>query len=208
MARGGIPMASATAHHDPRIDAYIAKSADFAKPILEYIRSVVHAAYPEVEESIKWSCPHFLHQGKLVCSMAAFKQHCSFHFWHGKDVVGKTDTEGMGQFGKITSVKELPNKKDLIAFVRKAVTLRETGAKRARPAPGHKPPLKLPTDFAALLKKNTAARQHYEAFSPSAQREYVEWITEAKTDATRQKRMATALEWLAEGKHRNWKYMK
>lgn len=196
------------ANRDPRIDAYIAKSADFAKPILEHLRSVVHAAYPDVEEAIKWNCPHFLYEGKLVCSMAAFKQHCSFHFWHGKDVVGETHQEGMGQFGKITSIKELPNKKELVAYVRKAMALRDAGVTRQRSAPARKPPLVLPADFAALLKKHTTARKNYEAFSPSAQREYVEWITEAKTDATRQKRIATALEWLAEGKHRNWKYQK
>jgi len=193
---------------DPRIDAYIAKSADFAKPILEHLRNVVHAACPEVEESIKWSCPHFLYHGKLMCSMAAFKQHCSFHFWHGKEVIGETDKEGMGQFGKLTSVKALPSKKELFAYVRKSITLREAGVTRQHATPTRKPPLKLPDDFAALLKKHTSARKTYEAFSSSAQREYVAWITEAKTDATRQKRVATALEWLAEGKHRNWKYMK
>jgi uncharacterized protein YdeI (YjbR/CyaY-like superfamily) len=201
-------MTSTTTHRDPRIDAYIAKSADFAKPILEHIRNVVHAACPDVEESIKWNCPHFLYQGTLMCSMAAFKQHCSFHFWHGKDVVGETDKEGMGQFGKIASLKELPSKKELTGYVRKAMALKDTGVKAQRPKAAPKPAPELPTDFAALLKKHTAARKHYEAFSPSAQREYVEWITDAKTDATRQTRMATALEWLAEGKHRNWKYMK
>lgn len=195
------------ANRDPRIDAYIAKSADFAQPILEHLRAVGHAACPEVEESIKWSCPHFMYRGKLMCSMAAFKQHCSFHFWHGKQVVGETDTEGMGQFGKITSIKELPNKKTLIAYVRKAIALREAGATRERAKPVRKPSLELPADFAALLKKHSAARKHFEAFSPSAQREYIEWIAEAKTEATRQKRIATTLEWLAEGKHRNWKYM-
>jgi len=142
-----------------------------------------------------------------MCSMAAFKQHCSFHFWHGKQVVGETDTEGMGQFGKITSIKELPNKKALITYVRKAIALREAGATRERAKPVRKPPLELPADFAALLKKHSAARKHFEAFSPSAQREYIEWIAEAKTEATRQKRIATTLEWLAEDKHRNWKYM-
>lgn len=196
------------ATRDPRIDAYIINSADFAKPILDHLRAVVHAAYPDVEESIKWSCPHFMYKGKLMCSMAAFKQHCSFHFWHGKDVVGETDMEGMGQFGKITSVKELPSKKELITYVRKAIALREAGAIRKRAKPTHKPPLILPTDFAALLKKHAAARKTFEAFSPSAQRDYVDWIVEAKTDATRQKRIATSLEWLTEGKHRNWKYIK
>ena len=200
-------MTSATTHRDPRIDAYIAKSADFAKPILEHLRHVVHAACPDVEESIKWNCPHFLYQGALMCSMAAFKQHCSFHFWHGKDVVGDTDKEGMGQFGKIASLQELPSKKELTNYVRKAMALKDAGVKTQRPKAAPKPAPAVPGDFAALLKKHTAARKHYEAFSPSAQREYVEWITDAKTDTTRQKRMATALEWLAEGKHRNWKYM-
>jgi len=194
------------AHRDPRIDAYIAKSADFAKPILEHLRAVVHSACPEVEESIKWNCPHFLYKGSLLCSMAAFKQHCSFHFWHGKQVVGGTDKDGMGQFGKLTSVKQLPAKQALVDYVRKAVSLREAGVKRPRAPSAPRPPPELPADFAALLKKHAAARKTYAAFSPSAQREYVEWIADAKTDATRQKRMATALEWLAEGKQRNWKY--
>jgi uncharacterized protein YdeI (YjbR/CyaY-like superfamily) len=196
------------AHRDPRIDAYIARSADFAQPILGHLRALVHAACPDIEESIKWGCPHFMYQGKLLCSMAAFKQHCSFHFWHGKDVVEEANTEGMGQFGKLTSIKELPDKKTLIAYVHKAMALREAGVVRSRAAPVRKPPPELPGDFAALLKKHAAARKHYEAFSPSAQRDYVEWITEAKTDATRQKRIATALEWLAEGKQRNWKYQR
>ena len=194
------------ASHDPRVDAYIAKAPDFAQPILQHLRAVVHTACPEVEESIKWSCPHFLYQGKLLCSMAAFKQHCAFHFWHGKEVVGETDKEGMGQFGKLTSVKALPTKKGLVAYVRKAMTLREAGTTRRRNASVSKLPLKVPDDFAARLKKHAAARKAFDAFSPSAQREYVDWITEAKTDATREKRIVTSLEWLAEGKHRNWKY--
>lgn len=193
---------------DPRIDAYIAKSAEFAQPILEHLRAVIHAACPEVEEDIKWGCPHFGYQGKLMCSMAAFKQHCSFHFWHGKQVVGETNQEGMGQFGKIVSIKELPSKKELIAYVRKAMALKDEDVKKRRPVTTRKPPPLLPSDFATLLKKHTAARKTYDAFSPSAQREYVDWITEAKTDTTRQKRIATALEWLTEGKHRNWKYQK
>lgn len=196
------------ASRDPRVDAYIAKSPDFAQSILEHLRTVVHAACPEVEESIKWSCPHFLYQGKLLCSMAAFKQHCAFHFWHGADVLGETGKEGMGQFGKLTSIKELPSKQELVAYVRKAMTLRAAGITRQRAAPVRKPPLKVHGDFAAALKKHAAARKTFDAFSPSAQREYVAWVNEAKTDATRHKRIATSLEWLAEGKHRNWKYQK
>jgi uncharacterized protein YdeI (YjbR/CyaY-like superfamily) len=196
------------ASHDPRVDAYIAKSADFAQPILEHIRTVVHAACPEVEESLKWGFPHFGYKGAMMCSMAAFKQHCSFGFWQRKEVVGAAAEEGMGAFGKITAIKDLPSKKEMVGYIRKAMALNDAGLKKKRPPSTPKPAPKLPPDFSALLKKHAAARTTYEEFSPSAQREYVDWITEAKTDATRQKRIATALAWLAEGKPRNWKYMK
>jgi uncharacterized protein YdeI (YjbR/CyaY-like superfamily) len=196
------------ANRDPRIDAYIAAAADFAQPILEHIRAVVHAACPEVEESLKWGFPHFGYKGAMMCSMAAFKQHCSFGFWQRKEVVNTATEKSMGQFGKIVTIKDLPNKKEMTSYIRKAMALNDAGLKKKRPAAAPKPPPELPADFAAQLKKHRAARETYEAFSPSAQREYVDWIIEAKTDATRQKRIATALEWLAEGKHRNWKYMK
>ena len=198
------------ASHDPRIDAYIAKSAEFARPILEHLRAVVHAACPDVEESLKWSAPHFGYKGAMMCSMAAFKQHCSFGFWLYEDVVGGKAEDGRGQFGKLTSIKDLPSKKELTAYVRKAMALNVAGVKQQRPKAAPKPPLQLPEDFAALLaqKKHASARKTYDGFSPAAKREYVEWITEAKTDVTRQKRLAITLEWLAEGKQRNWKYMK
>lgn len=192
--------------HDSRIDAYIERSPDFARPILEHIRAVVHAACPNVEESIKWGFPHFGYQGAMMCSMAAFKQHCSFGFWMRKAVTDEAADEGMGQFGRILSVKDLPDKKLLTAYIRKAMALNDAGIKHKRPKTVPKPAPVLPDDLAAQLTKNAAARKTYAAFSPSAQREYVDWITEAKTDATRQKRVATAVEWLAEGKHRNWKY--
>lgn len=200
------------ASHDPRIDAYIAKSADFARPILEHLRAVVHAACPEVEEGLKWSMPFFSYRGAPMCSMASFKQHCGFHFWLYKEVVG-TDAEdddgkGMGQFGKLATVKDLPSKKELVAYIRKAMALNEAGAKRERPKAAPKPPPQLPVDVAALLAqpKHAAANKTWQGFGPGAQREYVDWIVEAKTDATREKRIATTLEWLAEGKRRNWKY--
>lgn len=194
--------------HDPRIDAYIAESAPFAEPILLYLRTVVHEACPEVEESIKWSMPFFSYKGANLCHMAAFKQHCSFGFWQGRSVVGAPDGEGMGQFGKLTSLKDLPAKKVLIAHIKKAMVLKDSGLKRARAAKTAKPLPTIPEDLAALLaqRKHAAARKSFEAFPPGAQREYVAWITEAKADATRQKRLATTLEWAAEGKRRNWKY--
>ncbi len=195
---------------NPAVDAYIAKSAEFARPILKHLRELVHAACPEVEEKLKWGFPHFDYRGAMMCSMAAFKQHCSFHFWLYKQVVGEHAEEGMGQFGKLATVKDLPAKKQLTAYVRKAMALNEAGVKMTRPKAAPKPPPTLPEDLAALLaqKSHSSARKHYEAFSPSQQREYVEWINEAKGEATRAKRLATTLEWLAEGKPRNWKYAK
>ncbi|HEY8328398.1 MAG TPA: YdeI/OmpD-associated family protein [Rhodanobacter sp.] len=198
------------ASHDPRVDAYIAKSAEFAQPILEHLRATVHAACPEVEEGIKWGMPFFSYKAAPMCMMAAFKQHCSFGFWLSKEVTGGSDEDGMGQFGKLATLKDLPSDRQLAGHLKKAMALNEAGVKKARPKAAAKPAPTLPDDLSALLaqKQHTAARKTYEGFSPGAQREYVEWIVEAKTDATRQKRLATTLEWLAEGKRRNWKYEK
>jgi uncharacterized protein YdeI (YjbR/CyaY-like superfamily) len=195
------------ANHDPRIDAYIAKSAEFARPILEHLRASVHTACPEVEEGIKWSMPFFSYKAAPMCMMASFKQHCSFGFWLSREVTGGSDEDGMGQFGKLATLQDLPSTKQLAAYLKKAMALNEAGVKKARPKTAKPAPV-LPDDLAALLaqKKHAAARKSYEGFGPGAQREYVDWIVEAKTDATRQKRIATTLEWLAEGKKRNWKY--
>jgi uncharacterized protein YdeI (YjbR/CyaY-like superfamily) len=194
--------------HDHRVDAYILQAPPFAQPILEYLRDLVHEACPEVEEGIKWSMPFFSHNGSPMCQMAAFKQHCAFGFWRHKEVTGSDRADGMGQFGKLTSLKDLPAKKTLIALIRKAKALNESSVRVSRSKAAPKPAATLPDDVAALLamKKHAAARKTYEGFPPSAQRDYVEWITDAKTDATRQKRIASTLEWLAEGKRRNWKY--
>ena len=195
-------------NHDARIDVYIAKSADFARPILEHLRALIHKSCPEVEEGIKWGMPFFSYKAAPMCMMAAFKQHCSFGFWLSKEVTGGSEEDGMGQFGKLASLKDLPTDKQLATNLKKAMALNEAGVKKARPKAAAKPAPTLPVDLATLLaqKKHAAARKTYEGFGPGAKREYVEWITEAKTDATRQKRLATTLEWLAEGKKRNWKY--
>jgi uncharacterized protein YdeI (YjbR/CyaY-like superfamily) len=198
------------ANHDPRIDAYIAKSAEFARPILEHLRALVHEACPEVEESLKWSMPFFSYKAAPMCMMAAFKQHCSFGFWLSKEVTGGSDEDGMGQFGKLATLKDLPSDRQLAAHLKKAMALNEAGVKKARPKAAAKPAPTLPDDLSALLaqKKHAAAREAWASFPPGAQREYVDWIAEAKTGATRQKRLATTLEWLAEGKRRHWKYEK
>jgi len=195
---------------NPRIDAYIANAAPFAQPILAHLRALVHGACPEVEETIKWSAPHFLYQGRMFCHMCAFKQHVAFGFWLGK-LVAETGIENaaMGQFGRITQLQDLPPKKTLLALIKKAMALNEVGAKSPTrvKAAKPKPALEVPDDLAAGLKKNAKARKTFEAFSPSHRREYIEWITEAKREATRATRLATTLEWLAEGKPRNWKYI-
>ncbi len=197
-------------NHDPRVDAYIAKSAEFARPILEHLRERVHAACPEVEEGIKWSMPFFSYKAAPMCMMAAFKQHCSFGFWLSKEVTGGGDEDGMGQFGKLATLRDLPSDKQLATYLKKAMALNEAGVKKARPKAAAKPAPTLPDELAAALarKQHAAARKTWEGFGPGAQREYVDWVTEAKTEATRQKRLATTLEWLAEGRKRNWKYEK
>lgn len=192
---------------NPKVDAYIAKSAEFARPILEHLREIVHAACPEVEEEIKWSSPHFMYRG-ILCGMAAFKQHCAFGFWKAALVVpDDRNDEAMGNFGCIATVKDLPPRRTIEGYIKKAMKLNEDDVKPARPKSGApKPPVELPDDLAAALKKNKKAAATYEAFSPSARREYVEWITEAKREETRAKRLAQAVEWMGEGKQRNWKY--
>jgi uncharacterized protein YdeI (YjbR/CyaY-like superfamily) len=197
---------------DKRIDAYIAKSADFAQPILKYLRDTVHEGCPEVEEAIKWSMPFFMYKG-ILCSMAAFKQHCSFGFWQGSTILdGKSNksADAMGQFGRITSLKDLPSKSVLLGYIKKAKQLKDEGVKLAKPkkANDEKKELVVPGHFTAALKKNKKAQATFEAFPYSKRKEYVEWVAEAKTDETRERRLKTSVEWLAEGKARYWKYEK
>lgn len=194
---------------DPRVDAYIDNAAPFAKPILKHLRKVVHAGCPEVEETIKWQFPHFDYKG-VLCAMAGFKEHCAFGFWKRALIFGnkKAEAEGMGQFGRITSLADLPGERTLIGYVRKAAQLNEEGVKSpARTKPKKREPVKVPAYLMAALKKNAKARRTFENFSPTNQRAYVEWITEAKREETRERRLKTALEWIAEGKPHNWRYL-
>ena len=195
---------------DPRIDAYIEKSAGFARPILTHLREVVHDACPQVEETTKWGAPHFMYGGGILCSMASFKQHCAFGFWKGSLVVdgnGK-NAEAAGQFGRITKVGDLPPKRVLAGYVKQAMRLNDEGIKsptRSKPKEP-KPEVAVPDFVAAALRKNRKAQATFDGFSPSHRREYVEWITEAKGEDTRQRRLDTAIAWMAEGKSRHWKY--
>ena len=191
---------------DPRVDTYIGKSPVFARPILEHLRDVVHAACPQVEEDIKWGAPHFLHHGMLA-SMAAFKAHACFGFWRGKELFPDGGAGGaMGDFGKLTSVKDLPAKKTLASLVKQAMALNESGAAKPKRVAKPKPPPVPSPAFAAAIARSRKAAKVFAAFPPGQQREYVEWIDEAKGEDTRTRRIAQAVEWIAEGKRRNWKY--
>jgi len=198
---------------DPRIEAYIAQSADFAKPILNHLRQLVHNGCPEAEEGMKWSFPHFMYKGAILCSMASFKQHCAFGFWRRDlkfTVTGNENSEeAMGQFGKITKLSDLLNEKTMLKYIKEAMKLQDSGVTSpAKPRPKEKKELKIPDYFMAALRKNKKALATFENFSPTNKKEYVEWITEAKSEETRAKRLETAIEWMSEGKIRNWKYLK
>jgi uncharacterized protein YdeI (YjbR/CyaY-like superfamily) len=193
---------------DPRVDAYIEKSKDFAKPILVRVRQMVHEACPDVEETMKWSSPFFDYKGQMMCGMAAFKEHCSLIFWKASLIEGvpPNGDPARGSFGRITSVKELPSKKQLTGFIKAAMALNDAGVTVKRPKSAAKPEAKVPKELAGALKKNKKAATVFANFTPSNRREYCEWISEAKREETKEKRVTQAIEWIAEGKSRNWKY--
>jgi uncharacterized protein YdeI (YjbR/CyaY-like superfamily) len=188
---------------DPRVDAYIEKAPDFAKPILREIRARVHEACPDCEETMKWSTPAFDYKGPM-CGMAAFKAHCMLGFWKAPLVVGGDDP--YNRYRQVKSVADLPAKKEMAALIRTAMALNDGGVVVERAPRTKKAAARLPTDLAGALQKNKKARTAFDAFSPSHKREYVAWITEAKRDETRLKRVQTAVQWIADGKARNWKY--
>ena len=193
---------------DPRVDAYLANAPAFAQPILARLREDVHAACPDVVETIKWSRPHFMLDGKLLCGMSAFKAHCAFGFWQ-REGSPAGQAGAMGDFDRIETLADLPGHAELRRLIQAAAERLQAGAPRAQ-KPGREPRAKLdmPDDFAAALAKVKAAQQHYDAFPPGKQRDYLEWVLDAKRDDTRAKRIAQAVEWLAEGKSRHWKYEK
>lgn len=191
---------------DPRIDAYIAKQADFARPILEHLRGVLHEACPDGEETVKWGMPSFTYRGKILASMAAFKAHATFGYWNDSMLQQEEKNRtAMGQFGRLTTLDNLPARAELVDLTRRSMQLIEEGAKPPR-ATAKKAPFTVPQDMRAAIDAVAAARATFDGFPPSSRREYVEWVTEAKRDETRSKRLAQTVEWLAEGKRRNWKY--
>jgi uncharacterized protein YdeI (YjbR/CyaY-like superfamily) len=207
----------ATANFNPKVDAYLAKTQPFAQPIMTHLRELVHKGCPEVDETIKWSRPFFEYRGAILGNMSAFKEHCSFGFW-GEEIgavlreAKVLQEDGMGSLGRITSAKDLPSDKQMLGWIRQAAGFIASGeytspiVARNKVVKAPKPPLQTPTEFTATLKKDKKASAVFAAFSPSCKREYVEWIADAKRPETREKRIATAIEWIAEGKQRNWKY--
>ena len=192
---------------DPRIDAYIAKAQPFARPILGHVRDRMHAVVPGVEETLKWSAPAFTFDGKILLIMAAFKAHAALNFWRGQELRGgQASDEAMGQFGPLTSVADLPPDAELDALIRQSVELAATAPAPRKVKHEPKPPAKLHPEFASALDASPKAKATLDGFSPSARRDYLDWIADAKQDATRAKRIASAIEWLAEGKKRHWKY--
>jgi uncharacterized protein YdeI (YjbR/CyaY-like superfamily) len=195
-----------------RIDAYINKSADFAKPVLIHLRKVVHKACPGVQEKIKWGMPHFDYKDNMLCSMASFKQHCAFSFWKASLMKDKTlmmnakSETSMGHLGRITSLKDLPSEKKLISYIKEAMKLNDDGVKLDKRPLAAKTQLSIPKELTSALQSNKKAQRTFNDFSYSNKKEYIEWINSAKTEDTRNKRLETAVEWLEEGKVRHWKY--
>ncbi|WP_295773322.1 DUF1801 domain-containing protein [uncultured Mucilaginibacter sp.] len=198
---------------DIRIDDYITKSAEFAQPVLIHLRTLVHQACSQIQETIKWSMPFFEYKG-TVCNMAAFKQHCTFGFWKGKllpdphGILNMKDENAMGQLGRITGLSDLPPDEVLIQYIKEAIALNENGVKVEKAKPATKADLVIPDYFIDFLNQHPKAAAQFNQYGYSHQKEYVQWITEAKTETTRLKRMQTSVEWLSEGKSRNWKYQK
>jgi uncharacterized protein YdeI (YjbR/CyaY-like superfamily) len=207
-----------TAALNPKVDAYLGTARPFAEPILRHLRELIHKGCPGVEETIKWSRPFFQYKGVILCNISAFKEHCSFGFW-GEEIgavlrqAKAVQEGGMGSLGRITTLKDLPSDKLMLAWIRQAAGFIDRGeytspiSARKRVVKALKAPVAVPPEFAAALKKNQSAEMTFAAFSPSCQREYLTWIAEAKRAETRDKRIATAIEWIAEGKQRNWKYL-
>jgi uncharacterized protein YdeI (YjbR/CyaY-like superfamily) len=189
---------------DPRFDAYIARAAPFARPILTHLRALVHQAVPDVEETMKWSSPQFMYHG-MFCSMAAFKQHCVFGFWNRAFDL-PASPEAAGHFGRITSLADLPSDRVMLGHLKRAAKMNEQGVKSPRTPKHSKTPLTVPADLQALLKKDRKAGSIFEKMSPSHQREYLEWIDEARREDTRTRRLETMIAQLREGKAKNWKY--
>ncbi|MCC3213961.1 YdeI/OmpD-associated family protein [Chryseobacterium sp. X308] len=199
--------------HSAKVDEYIEKSPDFAKPILDYLREIIHEACPDAEEAIKWKFPTFMYKGKILCSITAFKQYCSLGFWLHQEmktlqeIETNTEKSSMFSLGKITRLEDLPSQPQLKRAIKEAMELTDMGVTMKK-APPSRIEMEIPDYFQSALNAQPKAKEIFEKSSPSFRKEYIAWLTEAKTEATRNKRLEQSLEWIAEGKGRNWKYQK
>lgn len=191
---------------DPRIDAFIAKAQPFAQPILSHLRDAIHRACPHMAETIKWGRPAFENEGRIVAVLGAFKAHASLTLWKMGEAIGRGE-EGAGRFGQLTSLADLPDDAELIRIIQATASAR---AESAPPKPKKAPRAELPVpeELAGALAQAAVAKATFDAFSPTNRRDYCEWIAEAKKPETRAARVAQAVEWLAEGKTRHWKYQR
>ena len=200
-------------HTIPEVDAYIEQAGEFARPILRKLRQLFHEACPDIRETIKWGSPFFEHKG-IVGNMSAFKRHVSYGFWKAglmSDPEGLLEKAGNTEMAvlKATCPGDLPADEILLQYIREAVALNEKGVKIPRARAAKRPrQLEVPDDLMAAIRADEQAVATFEGFSYSNRKEYVEWVTAAKRPATRAQRLATTVEWLAEGKPRYWKYIK
>lgn len=197
-----------------KVDEYIAKSEGFAKPILEYLRQIIHETCPDAAEDIKWGTPHYSYKGDHLCMIAGFKNHYSFSLYKAEFMKDKEIAESVkagkkfGYMDKLKSVSELPSKEVLVSFLKEAMTINENGIKKEKPISDKPKVIETPDYLTEALNANKQAKEVWESKSDSYRKDYLVWIIDAKTDATRQKRIEQSLEWIAEGKGRFWQYAK
>ena len=195
-------------------DDYISKMAPFAQDILTELRTIVHEFCPETIEAIKWGMPCYMYKGAILCNSAGFKEHCAFGFWLEKEMDDKhklfsKENDGMGSLGKLRSVDDIPSRDILGQYILQAMALVDAGVKlKKAPTAEQKKNLEIPKVLVDALKKDALANKTFEGFSYSHKKEYVEWISGAKTEATVMKRLETTLSNLREGKSKEWKYQK
>lgn len=196
-------------------DQYIDLQADFARPILQHLRTLIRSACPDGIEEFKWNFPHFTYKGVILCHLGAFKSHLSVGFWLSAimddpdGILQTSERESMGNLGRIKRMEDLPAPEVLVRYVHHAMDLIDQG--RKLPSVKEKPKdrtLSIPKILETMLDANPKAKGTFESFSYSAKKDYTLWIDEAKTEATKIKRATQAVEWLEEGKKRHWKYEK
>jgi uncharacterized protein YdeI (YjbR/CyaY-like superfamily) len=197
---------------DPRLDAAIHKAQPYAQQIFVRVRDLMHVASPDIEEDIRWGTPTFMYKGSILAGFAAFKAYCALAFWKHKLLAPRlpaADANALEQCGRMTSIADLPDDRTVTRLIKAAVKLQDDGIKEApRPKPPKDRTIAVPPYLKTALSKNKKAQTAFKDFSYSHKKEYVEWLADAKTKDTRSRRLATAVGWIAEGKPRNWKYMR